>query len=602
MDIPKLEYILGCIKGRTKEVFIKKQYPEFYSYLQEKFPEPTKPWSKKLYWYYHGLNSDPICPICHKNTCKYRNFVLGYFDTCSNKCSGTRADIIEQRKQTCLKKYGGVAPACSAKVKEKFKQTCLDKYGTTSPLNNSEIRNKGMKTFQEKWGGIGMSSDQIKQKIEQTKTKRYGSPIYNNIKKTQQTISLRYGVENISQLSDIKDKKQQTCLEHYGVRWPGQSDEVKDKIKQTNIERYGVECVSQMHLFKNHPDIISFRGSMWKCKCPHPQCNKCEEKWYEIHSSKYHDRKRDGTELCTRIQPIGDCSSTIERLVREYVLSLGVECSEKEDRQILKGKGLDIYIPNCNLAIEVNGSYWHSDIYKDRYFHIDKYINCKQQNIQLLQIWGDWIKLKPEIVQSLISAKLGIFEHRTGASKCKIQSVDKKTAQEFLEQNHIQGRCGCQINYGLYYKGVLVSLMTFGKRRPGMGGKTATEGQYELLRFCNLKGWQVVHGAERMLHHFIQDYQPKEIISFSSNDISNGDLYKKLGFETDGKIESSYWYIEPHTEQRYHRFSFNKYQIVSKGLAPDPDPSKWTEREVMDFIGYYRIYDSGTTKWTLKLK
>lgn len=71
----------------------------------------------------------------------------------------------------------------------------------------------------------------------------------NNLQKTkEQRAELRkrtnlekYGVENISQLNSIKEKKEQTCLKNYGVKNPAQSKEVYNKIKETCLERYGVE-------------------------------------------------------------------------------------------------------------------------------------------------------------------------------------------------------------------------------------------------------------------------------------------------------------------------------------------------------------------------
>lgn len=70
-----------------------------------------------------------------------------------------------------------------------------------------------------------------------------------NIRKTKEqkaelrkrTNLLKYGVENISQLEGIKDKKKKTCLENYGVENPAQSKEIFNKIKETCLEKYGVE-------------------------------------------------------------------------------------------------------------------------------------------------------------------------------------------------------------------------------------------------------------------------------------------------------------------------------------------------------------------------
>lgn len=57
----------------------------------------------------------------------------------------------------------------------------------------------------------------------------------------KRTTLLKYGVENISQLKEIKDKKKQTCLVNYGVDNPAKSDIVYEKIRETCLERYGVD-------------------------------------------------------------------------------------------------------------------------------------------------------------------------------------------------------------------------------------------------------------------------------------------------------------------------------------------------------------------------
>lgn len=61
---------------------------------------------------------------------------------------------------------------------------------------------------------------------------------------------IQYGVENVSQLQSIKDKKQETTLKNFGVSNPFQSDQIKNKIKITNVEKYGCENVSSNDTIK----------------------------------------------------------------------------------------------------------------------------------------------------------------------------------------------------------------------------------------------------------------------------------------------------------------------------------------------------------------
>lgn len=61
----------------------------------------------------------------------------------------------------------------------------------------------------------------------------------------------KYGVGNISQISEIQEKKKITSLEKYGVEYSFQSDEIKDKIKLTNIDRYGFDSAVKSDVVKN---------------------------------------------------------------------------------------------------------------------------------------------------------------------------------------------------------------------------------------------------------------------------------------------------------------------------------------------------------------
>ena len=133
-----------------------------------------------------------------------------------------------------------------------------------------------------------------------------------------------------------------------------------------------------------------------------------------------------------------------------------------------------------------------------------------------------------------------------------------------------------------------------------MGGKEHKQ-QWELVRFCNKLNTRVVGGASKLLNYFIKNYNPESIVSFSMNDISDGGLYKTMGFIADENISQSYWYIDPCTMKRYHRTSFTKQAIVKKGWKDNVD-NTWTEKQAMEEQGYLCIYDSGQTKWVLNLK
>ena len=83
-------------------------------------------------------------------------------------------------------------------------------------------------------------------------------------------------------------------------------------------------------------------------------------------------------------------------------------------------------MPDYKFGIEFDGLYWHSNIYKDNDYHLNKTELCEKENIQLLHIFEDeWVN-KKEIVKSIIKSKLNIFENKIFARKCL-----KKACWEF---------------------------------------------------------------------------------------------------------------------------------------------------------------------------
>lgn len=79
-----------------------------------------------------------------------------------------------------------------------------------------------------------------KYKIHTRNVKESSNTIFvKNVKKT--SIKKIYGVDNISQHPDIKQKKEQKALEKYGVKNVFQSEVIKKKLRKTCLEKYGTE-------------------------------------------------------------------------------------------------------------------------------------------------------------------------------------------------------------------------------------------------------------------------------------------------------------------------------------------------------------------------
>ncbi len=560
MEIPNITELNG---PQLKEKYFAKHYKDFCNHITQSYGDKLS-FQEKLYLYYNNLTEPPACKMCGTPT-KFINAKEGYRLYCSRKCMNSDPTKINATKQTNISKYGGVAPLCSSDIKEKAKTTIMNKYGVDNimKLHSTVVRNK--KILTELYGGVGNASQTMLDK-------------YNN-----------------------------SCLKKYGVKYASQTDEFKAKVANRNINAFGYKTILMsdeshqksrnaklLKIQNKFPDVLSYTyKSEWICKCPHSGCDECDEKYYIISSQLYRDRLKDNTEPCTRLLPVcknNNKNTSLEIYIKRILDKHNITYITN-DRSVLNGKELDIYIPSKSIAIECNGMYSHCDKYKDANYHYNKYKECKLQNIQLITIWEDWIKNKPEIVESLLLSKLGIFNTRVGARKCIIREIDSKSCNDFLNNNHIQGACQSKVRLGLYYNNILVSVMSFGKQIGCSGNKN--NNAHILKRFCALKNWQVIGGANKLLQYYITNYKPQKIESFACNDISNGDVYKKLGFK-ELQHNNSYWYVKG--LKRYHRSTFTKAAIVKLGWKDKVD-NTWTEKEVMKENGYNRIYDCGQTKY-----
>lgn len=545
MNTPNIETLNS---SNCTERSIKIHYSEFWEYLKSMYPDLS--WPECLYWYYHKLSTFPVC-VCGNKT-KFINFKQGYREFCCPACVSKYSQL--KKEQTCIKHYGVKNPAQSKEIQEKIRQTTLEKYGVEN-------------IFQ---------SETTKQSIKDSNNKSYG-------------------VDYPLQSNEYKDHYKALMQERYGVDWNSQIKEVRLK-KRDNINetiKKGKDTFKSNFL-SAHPNIIDFDDTYYICRCNHLECNGCTSRTFKIPKQIYHSRKPQGIELCTTLKPVNDFNknTSIESFVKSILDEHNIYYTTS-DRSIISPQELDIYIPDKKIAIECNGCYWHSSIYKDSRYHNNKYTQCKHNGVQLLNIWEDWIINKPDIVESIILSKIGIYKNKIYARKCQVVKVNSNDSSEFLSKNHIQGSCRSSMRYGLLYNERLVALMTFGKKRGLMMGHQKRSDTWELMRFCTELNTTVVGGASKLLSHFIKDTSAQIIESFSSHDISNGGLYKNLGFVEESQSGASYWYIDKNLI-RYHRFTFNKQSLIKQGFD-----KTLTEEQIMMQRGFLKIYDSGQTKWIL---
>lgn len=253
----------------------------------------------------------------------------------------------------------------------------------------------------------------------------------------------------------------------------------------------------------------------------------------------------------------------------------------RKTRDIISPLEIDIYIPSKKLAIEFDGTYWHSTRTLKKDYHIEKTNLCEAKGITLLHVYDIEWQEKKEIWKSIIRSKLGLVT-KIYARKCVVREVDSKTARQFCEQNHLSGYANSKTNIGLYYNENLVSLMTFAVPRFNKKHRC------EIIRFCTLLNHQVVGGASKIFKYFTTENSIDSIITYANRRYSQGNLYTRLGFREISQTAPNYFYL--FGKKLLSRMIFQKHKLKDRLSIFD---SSLTEEQNMEANGYYRVYDCG---------
>lgn len=433
-------------------------------------------------------------------------------------------------------------------------------------------------------------------------------------------ISLRSMAMHLKWTHNLKTDE---YINNYGEFRP---KKLSNQIKQKSANIQCFECGEKVldyrnlmfHITKKHKNITQeeyitkhlFNNTPPLCKCGCKQKTNFirynKKQWFAEYIKGHWDWVKPGYNSHSEETKKQMRISAIKRIESEKGLFKGISKVEKElvsfiqeiyknqiilnDISLLNGKEIDIYLPELKLAVEFNGTYYHSDIHKkDKNYHLNKTKECNKLGIKLIHIWdSDWL-YKKDIIKSIITNQLGLSTEKIYARKCIIKEISKKESVIFLKENHLQGNAISKYNFGLYYNNELVSLMTFCKLRKNLK-QNNIEGNFELLRFCNKLNTNVVGGASKLFQYFIKNYKPLKIISYANRDWSDGLLYIKLSMTPLPPTTPGYnWYK---SKIKYNRFNFRKDILVKQG-----EDKNLTEYDIMLNRGYYRVWNTGNLKF-----
>lgn len=410
------------------------------------------------------------------------------------------------------------------------------------------------------------------------KLEKYGDSNFNNREKAKQTCLDKYGVDNCSKIAGAMNKAVNTKKSLYGSvnNWQkGRLTRIQNfgnlqssythcmlKKKQTCLQKYGVSnpMMTQAIKLKAH---TNFQNSF--------NLKYGVNNYWQLDNAKRSNGSKNS----------------------KYNLYFADELKQNNLDYIqefnLNGKWFDFKI-NDNL-IEINPFPTHNSTWSpykvplDKNYHFNKTKLARDNNYRCINIW-DWDD-EDKIIKSLYP-KTPIY-----ARKCIIKIInDKSIINDFENLYHFQNKCNNQqICLGLYYNDELIQIMTFGKPRYNKNY------QYELLRLCTKFGYYVIGGSNKLFNYFINNYNPKSIISYCDLSKFTGTVYNKLGMKLNNISISLHWY-NPKTKTHildsllrakgFDKLLGNVYGCYGKGTS---------NRDLMLSNGFVEIYDAGQASY-----
>jgi hypothetical protein len=333
------------------------------------------------------------------------------------------------------------------------------------------------------------------------------------VEKTKQTNLERYGTENTFQSKIIKEKIKASNRSKFGVDYPMQNKEILEKANTTNKDRYGVSRPLQ-----NKEINAKAQATMRLKYGAHPMLvEEIRERIKTTNQEKYGSDWYFGSETFAEWADNNFVRhSKPENEIRDFLESLGHKFPST--RKILRGRELDGYCKELQLAFEHNGIHYHNEDMKDNNYHHSKYQDCKNLGIHLISIHEiEWYRNKDRIKHYLRSL-VGDFERRIYARQCVVREIDKIEAFRFCDAYHMQGTPSHQTKYffGLFKDDELLGVVTYAPHHRGNGSIT-------LNRLCFKEGVQIVGGASKLVKNTITNFD--KVITWSDNRWSDGSLF-----------------------------------------------------------------------------
>ena len=510
--------------------------------MSEVAKELNIPYNQLAYW----VKSDFV--PCLKTSAKSRpRFSTEHIDKIKEYIEYDKNNPkAEKARKTNLIKYGVENPFQNKEVKNKIRETMIERYGVDSPLKSKTIRNK-----------------------------------------VRQTCINKYGVDNPSKNGDIKEKFKKTCVEKFGVDNPQKNQKVKENTRKSFKSMVKIDA-NETYKMVN----ILREKEFWKKLKTQSLKEICEFynlDYQSLTSALLKDEFKD--------KYYKNYSFPTQQKQKELFNWLRDEGANVifNDRSIISPLELDIVDCDKKVAVEFNGSFWHSEAFlsheEAKSKHIEKTKLCNKNGYRLIHVFEHTYLHREKQVKNYLKSAFGLNKNRVHARKC---SISHDNSNKFFEDYHIQGSpLGTVKFFNLVFNGEIVGSISAGKHHEKDGDQNACI----LTRLAFKDNVTVQGGATRLFKHmstWAEQEGYNRIISWSDNTISEGSVYPVLGFVLEEEYSPSYFYYDAQNKIYKTKQSQRK---SNKGRAKGVTIVEWNNSR-----GIYAIWDCGKKKWVYDLK
>ncbi len=186
-----------------------------------------------------------------------------------------------------------------------------------------------------------------------------------------------------------------------------------------------------------------------------------------------------------------------------------------------------IYSPKYNLYLHLVSTSFYADVPSKDYYQ-KMSLHCYHQHIKLIHLREEqWLTKQDFIKHRLLS----IFEEnkKVHARACKIIRINKKTYDDFLNENHLLQTASTRFKYGLFKDNILLAVMGISAGR-WMTQENDLRKSFEIIRFASKTNTTVVGGFSKMLKHIEAELEVEEWMTYYDLDWVQTNVYTRLGF------------------------------------------------------------------------